>query len=182
MENLRKVNGFWKSLFFMGNICKMRKALMEYLHQEGISAGMKDGDVMFEYNDLTFTAEFRLIDGYAECTVEYYSEEGYRMLDANQKANITNKINSAEENHAIVLSFDEGYCVKTSFYFTSRRMMLDLFCKHFEELNVLMDDMIENIGKCSRSRRRHSRVIGFVIEPEAESEEQTENAHVAAKL
>lgn len=34
--NLRKTTGVWKSLFFMGNVCKMRQALISYLLEEGV--------------------------------------------------------------------------------------------------------------------------------------------------
>ena len=51
---LRKVTGFWKSLFFMGNVCKMRKSLIAYLQEEGLECEVKNGHIQFVYNDNTF--------------------------------------------------------------------------------------------------------------------------------
>ncbi len=45
---LRKATSFWKSLFFMGNICKMRKSMMNYLTEEGLKCDLVDGDIVFE--------------------------------------------------------------------------------------------------------------------------------------
>ena len=41
--NLRKTIGVWKSLFFMGNVCKMRQTLISYLLEEGVEAKVEDG-------------------------------------------------------------------------------------------------------------------------------------------
>ena len=47
---LRKVVSFWKSMFFMGNVYKMRKSLMEYLREEGLDCEVKDGEILIKYS------------------------------------------------------------------------------------------------------------------------------------
>lgn len=56
---LRKMNGFWKSLSFIGNECKMRNALMEYLQEEGFKCQLEDGIVIFDYNESHYSTHSR---------------------------------------------------------------------------------------------------------------------------
>ena len=56
---LRQMNGFWRSLSFIGNECKMRNALMEYLKEEGLKCQLEDGIVIFDYNESHYSTHSR---------------------------------------------------------------------------------------------------------------------------
>ena len=91
---LRKVTGFWKSLFFMGNVCKIRKCLMGYLGEEGLKCEFVDGEIIFEYNYCHFTISFVVNDGFSECHISYRCDD-----DDYEKLNMAREENSCQCIH-----------------------------------------------------------------------------------
>lgn len=163
VERLHRVTGFWDGLFFVRNHRKMRNALMEFLKGEGIKCKLEDRVVLFEYNDCCFNAGFKLWDNYAECEISYYcGDDDYEALDMQDKTFISDKVNTDKENHCIVLSYNDSLKLRTSFYFTSKRMLLDLFNLHFEELIDSLDLVLDIVlAKIEYHKDHKNRRIGF---------------------
>jgi len=169
---LRKMNGFWKSLSFIGNECKMRNALMEYLQEEGLKCQLEDGIVIFDYNESHYSTHFQVHDGFAECKICYEtSAEDYEALELQDKTFIADKTNTDVENHCKVLAFNDSLRVETTFYFTNKQMMINLFSQHFDELNeslgVAMDIACEKVDTHKANKNRS---IGFVAEAKKRQE------------
>ena len=76
MVILNNVANFWSSLSFKGNINKMRKCLLNYLKNEGIKCEIKDGWIIFEFNDSIYEVNFLVGSKCAECVIafEIYDE------------------------------------------------------------------------------------------------------------
>lgn len=180
---LRKATSFWKSLFFMGNICKMRKSMMNYLTEEGLKCELVDGDIVFEFNDCHFCTSFILSNDYTECIISYRCEDDdYEKLDMNDKTFMADKVNTDMENHATVYAFNDSIQVTTSFYFTSENMMIDLFSKHFEELTANIDEAIDIVcAKMEEQKKVQNRRIGFNVDSYKEEEIGIDINQVAAK-
>lgn len=180
---LRRTTSFWRSLFFMGNVCKMRKSLMGFLHEEGLKCKLSDGAILFEFNDCHFAASFSVEQHYGECVICYRcTDEDYERLGIGDKTFIADKVNADMENHVTVLAFDDRIDVVTSFYFTDENMMLDLFAKHFEEMTASIAKTVDIIcTKVQEQKNRPSRKIGFDIEAYHQEEPETDNSQVAAK-
>jgi len=180
---LGKATSFWKSLFFMGNVCKMRKCLKGYLEEEGLKCEIVDGDVKFEFNDCRFTTSFILNDGYSECLISYRcGNDDYEKLNIADKTFIADKVNTEMQNHAIIYAFNESIQVSTSFYFSSKRMMIDLFSKHFEELTESLNEAIDIVhSKMEEQKKVQSRRIGFCIESYEHEDAEPDLNQVAAK-
>lgn len=180
---LRKATSFWKSLFFMGNICKMRKSMMNYLTEEGLKCELVDGDIVFEFNDCHFCTSFILSNDYTECIISYRCEDDdYEKLDMNDKTFMADKVNTDMENHATVYAFNDSIQVTTSFYFTSENMMIDLFSKHFEELTANIDEAIDIVcAKMEEQKKVQNRRIGFNVDSYKEEEIELDINQVAAK-
>lgn len=62
-------------------------------------------------------------------------DDSYTALDLAEKTFIADKANISADNHAVVYAYSESIKVWSTFYFTSKSMMLELFVKHFDELN-----------------------------------------------
>lgn len=180
---LRKMTGFWKGLFFMGNQCKMRKALMKYLHEEGLKCKLEDGIVIFEFNECNFIAEFNIHEGYAECEISYCcGDNDYEALDIQDKTFTADKVNTDKENHCIVLAFNDNLKLRTSFYFTNKRMMLDLFSQHFEELTDSLETALDIVcEKIERQKAYKNRRIGFNANSSNPPSNDTENMQALRK-
>lgn len=164
---LRKVTDLGKSLFFKGNQFKMRKALMRFLHEEGLKCKLEDGVIIFQFNECNFIAEFYIHDGYAECEISYCcGDDEYESLDMQDKTFVADKVNIEMDNHCIVLAYNDELKLRTSFYFTNKRMMLDLFSQHFEELTGSLKTVLEIVcEKIERQKAYKNRRIGFNAEP-----------------
>ena len=180
---LRKVTGFWKSLFFMGNVCKIRKCLMGYLEEEGLKCEFVDGEIIFEYNDCHFTTSFVVNDGFSYCHISYRcDDDDYEKLNMADKAFVADKVNTDMGNQAIVYAFKDNIQVNTSFYFTSKNMMIDLFSKHFEELTENLNEAIHIVcSKVEEQKKVRCRRIGFNTEPYKHEEAEHDLKIVAAQ-
>ena len=57
-SKIKKYDWFLEKPVFMGNVCRMRRALVAYLEEGGIKAKVEDGLVEFEYDQCTFSVDF----------------------------------------------------------------------------------------------------------------------------
>ena len=164
---LRKMNGFWRGLSFIDNQCKMRTTLMEYLHEEGLKCQLEDGILIFEFNECNFHTQFTLHNGFAECEISYQcGGEDYEALEMQDKTFIADKVNTEMDNHCTVLAFNDNFRVNTSFYFSNKRMLLNLFSQHFEELTESIEMTMDiACDKVEAHKAYKSRRIGFNAEP-----------------
>ncbi|GEM_PF-2123705 len=180
---LRKSTSFWRSLFFMDNVSKMRKCLMGYLEEEGIRCELVDGNIIFEFNGNPFTTSFVVNDGFSECFINFYFEnDNYEKLNLSDKTYIADKVNADKCNHAIVYAFEGCIQVTTSFYFTSKNMMIDLFSNHFEELTESIDEAVTILcSKMEEQKKVQNRRIGFNTEPDENEDAKSDMDQVSAK-
>ena len=129
-----KISGFFGG--FTSNIGKQRKAAMEYFASEGIACEIKDGELIFQFNDSFYTLQLAAGDDYAECGIVYECEaDEYVSLDITDKTFIADKVNTDLYNHATVYAYNDSFKIDSTFYFTSKNMWNELFIKHFNELN-----------------------------------------------
>lgn len=181
--NLRKTTGYWRSLFFMYNVCKMRQALISYLIEEGINAKVEDGQVLFEYNDSLFVVDFDMQGDYSECTINFKCEDDeYESLTMNDKTYIADKVNTELKNHATVYSFNESFNISTSFYFCNKQMMLNLFRKHFHDITESIDMAIDIVINKIEEMKHRSRKIGFHIQVDYENNSESSASRIAASI
>lgn len=181
--NLRKTTGFWKSLFFMGNVCKMRQKLISYLLEEGISAKVEDGQIIFKYNESLFVVDFEMNEHYSECIINFKCEDDeYESLSMSDKTYIADKVNTDKENHATVYTFDDSFNISTSFYFSNKQMMLDLFRTHLMEMTESVDMAIDIVSDKIEQRKNRNRRIGFYTQDSFENCAESETSKIVATL
>ena len=121
---------------FTSNITKLRKVAMDYFASEGIACEIKDGELLFKFNDSIYTLQLGTGDDYAECAIVYEcAAEEYASLDLTDKTFVADKVNTDLYNHATVYAYNDSIKVDSTFYFTSKKMWVELFIKHFNELN-----------------------------------------------
>lgn len=179
---LRKATSIWRRLSFMGNICKMRKSMMSYLTEEGLKCELVDGEVAFEFCGSNFSASFSISDNYAECTIGYCcKDEDYKKLGKNDKALVANRVNTVMENRATVYAFKDRIEASTSYYFTSKKMMIDLFSKHFEDLTASLNEAMDMAcAMMDKQKKVRSRRIGFYTETIKSEDADPGQSQVAA--
>lgn len=184
ISKMQTISGFWKNMTFTGNICKMRTALVDYLTTEGVNSQITDGIVIFEYDGSHFTADFNIDSGFPECTITYEIEDDdYESLDMCDKTYISDRVNTDMENHSTVYSFDDSIKLTSRFYFTSKAMMLELFCQHFAEFTQSLD-LALNIArdKIKNYKEIKGRRIGFNTGIYKQSEQIPDSIQIAAKV
>ena len=170
-----KISGIFSGFSFTNNIGKMRKALVEYFTDEGIKCEIKDGSVICEYQDGIYTINFAAGEDYAECGIVYeLADDSYTALDLAEKTFIADKTNIELENHAVVYAFAESLKFVSTFYFTSSKMMLELFVKHFDELNEtigLAIDVAKNVMQNDAEEGEEKpKQIGFCVQNDSANE------------
>lgn len=171
--NLRKATRFLKSFFFMENVCKMRNTLISYLAEEGIRAEVYEGNIVFIYNGYHYFVDFQVNDGYAECLIEYYSdEEDFASLDLDNKTFIADKVNTDMDSHVHMMAYSDSFFIKTSFYFTSKRMLLELFRQHFMEMTACLGETNELLQVKADERKHKFTKIGFYSHGDEKQDEQ----------
>ena len=167
---------------FTSNITKLRKVAMDYFASEGIACEIKDGELLFKFNDSVYTLQLCAGSDYAECAIVYEcNAEEYASLDLTDKTFIADKANITADNHAVVYAYNESIKVCSTFYFTSKSMMLELFVKHFDELNeclgVALDVANEIMQGDAEEGEEKPKQIGFCV---PEQNENTNGNDVAA--
>lgn len=181
ISRLRKVAGIWKGMFLMGNVCKMRKVLARYLDEEGMMSRIKDGQVIFDFDGCTFNTDFDIKDGYAECCIRYaHSNKDFDSLDAEDRNFIAAKANTDLQNHCKALPFKDCIRLESSFYFSNKQMMLDLFRAHFREMTESLTIVMKAKTRKMVNRVVKSRRIGFYIDTDSNPEQEVET--VVAKV
>ena len=178
---LRRIPDFWQSLSFTGNETKMRNALINYLLEEGIKCELEDGWITFKYDDAKFHVILGSCGDFAECSIIYDSQdEDYEELSIEDKTFVADKVNIEMENHTTVFAFDSNCRINTSFYYTDKKMLLNLFCKHFTEITKSTDMFLDILSdKIDKNKKHKSRRIGFNVEPETDRNSEPK---VAAKV
>lgn len=183
ISRMQSITSFWKRLSFKDNISKMRLALVDYLTSEGVDCQIVDGVVIFEYDGSNFTAEFNLNDNYPECKIVFVVEDDdYESLDLRDKTYISDRVNTDMENHSIVYTFSDCIKLVSSYYFSNRDMMLNLFCRHFADLTQSLDLTLK-LTQCKVNEHKNfkGRRIGFNTEFNQQPEHELGDVKVAAK-
>lgn len=175
-----KITGFWRKISFIKNPHKMRKALSDFLLDEGLKCTIEDGLCYFEYEDHKYKALFGSHNSYAECVILLQIEnDDYNSLELSDKTYIADKANTDLVNHCNVYSFDKSIKVSTSFYFTNKKMMLELFSEHFSEMTETVDLTTEIVNDSIVEHKEKScRKIGFTTS----SSDLKSEVKVAAKV
>ncbi len=170
---------------FTSNITKLRKAAMDYFASEGIASEIKDGELLFKFNDSIYTLQLGTGDDYAECAIVYECEaEEYVALDITDKTFIADKVNTDLFNHATVYAYSDSLKIDSTFYFTSKKMWVELFIKHFKELNESVEMAMDIIGdKIAESAEVEDKPkqIGFCVPEQNENSNGNDVAAVAKK-
>ena len=177
-------SGLLSGLSFTGNISKLRKVIMEYFESEGIACEIKDGDLFFQFNDSVYTLLFGIGNEYAECAIVYEcAAEEYVNLEQHDKTFLADKVNIELENHATVYAFNDSFKVTSTFYFTSKKMLVDLFIKHFNELNESVRLAFDIIGDMATSadEAEKPKKIGFCVPEQSENAKGNDVAAVVKK-
>lgn len=180
------ISTFFSGLSFVSSVSKMRKALIEYFKEEGILCEVKDGALLFEYDEVHYCVNFVDGEDYAECGIVYsLADEAYAALEQSEKTFIATKVNNEVDNHATLYVYNDSLKVVTTFYFTSKKMMMALFLKHFNELRDCISATIELAKECINEALSENeeadkpRQIGFCVQ-ETETDEK-EEMKVSAK-
>ena len=171
---------------FTSNIGKLRKAAMDYFASEGIACEIKDGELLFKFNDSYYTLQLGTGGDYAECVIVYEcNAEEYTSLDLADKTFVADKVNTDLYNHATVYAYGDSIKIDSTFYFTSKKMWVELFVKHFNELNESVRMVWEIIcdkttGKAEEEAEKPKK-IGFYVPEQNESVNGNNVAAVANK-
>ena len=169
---------------FTSNITKLRKVAMDYFASEGIACEIKEGELLFKFNDSIYTLQLGTGDDYAECAIVYEcNADEYIALDITDKVFIADKVNTDLYNHATVYAYDDSIKVDSTFYFTSKKMWVELFIKHFNELNesvgMALDIIRDKIAETTEDEK--PKQIGFCVPKQNENSNSNDVAAVAKK-
>ena len=168
------ISTIFSGFSFVKNVSKLRKVAMDYFASEGIACEIKDGELLFKFNESIYTLQLGTGDDYAECAIVYEcNADEYLSLDPTDKAFVADKVNIDLYNHATVYAYTESFKIDSTFYFTSKKMWVELFIKHFNELNEsvqlaldIICDMVTSADEAEKPKK-----IGFCVP------EQNENAN-----
>ena len=171
---------------FTSNIGKLRKVAMDYFASEGIACEIKDGELLFKFNDSIYTLQLGTGDDYAECAIVYEcAADEYVSLELTDKAFVADKVNIDLYNHATVYAYTESFKIDSTFYFTSKKMWTELFIKHFNELNeavaMAMDIICDKIADDDKDDAEKPKQIGFCVPEQNENTNGNDVAAVAKK-
>ena len=166
----------------MKNVSKLRKTAIDYFKSEGIACEIKDGELLFKFNDSIYTLQLGTGDDYAECAIVYEcNADEYLSLDLTDKTFVADKVNTDLYNHATVYAYNDSIKIDSTFYFTSKKMWTELLIKHFNELNeavaMAMDIICEKIADDDKDDAVKPWQIGFCV---PEQNENTNGNDVAA--
>lgn len=162
------ISRIFSGFSFVKNVSKLRKAAIDYFKSEGIKCEVKDGELLFKFNDSIYTLQLGTGDDYAECGIVYECDaDEYAALDFEDKTFIADKVNTDLYNHATVYAYNDSIKIDSSFYFTSKKMWTGLFIKHFNELNeavaMVMDIICDKIAYDDKDDAGKTKQIGFCV-------------------
>lgn len=174
------ISRIFSGFSFVSNVSKMRKAAMDYFKSEGITCEVKDGELLFWFKDNVYTLQLAAGSDYAECAIVYEcNADEYIALDLDDKTFIADKVNTDLYNHATVYAYSDSIKIDSTFYFTSKKMLLELFIKHFNELNeavaMAMDIVCDRIADDRTDVSEKPRQIGFCVQ-ESDTNDDTQVA------
>ena len=176
------ISTIFSGFSFVKNVSKLRKVAMDYFASEGIACEIKDGELLFKFNDSIYTLQLGTGDDYAECAIVYEcNTDEYLSLDPTDKAFVADKVNTDLFNHATVYAYTESFKIDSTFYFTSKKMLVDLFIKHFNELNesvgMALDIVRDKIAETAEDEK--PKQIGFCVQESTAVEK--EDVKISAK-
>ena len=176
------ISTFFSGFSFVKNVSKLRKTAIDYFKSEGIKCEVKDGELLFWFKDNVYTLQLCEGDDYAECGIVYEcNAEEYASLDLTDKTFVADKVNTDLYNHATVYAYGDSIKIDSTFYFTSKKMWVELFIKHFNELNESVDMAMEiisdKIASEAEEEAEKPKKIGFCV---YEQNENTNGNDVAA--
>ena len=179
-----KLSGFFGG--FTSNISKLRKTAMDYFASEGMACEIKDGELLFKFNDSIYTLQLGTGDDYAECAIVYEcNAEEYTSLDLTDKTFVADKVNTDLYNNATVYAYDDSIKIDSTFYFTSKKMWVELFVKHFNELNesvrMVIEIISDKIASEAEEEAEKPKKIGFCVYEQNEPANGNDVAAVAKK-
>lgn len=171
---------------FTSNITKLRKTAIDYFKSEGIKCEVKDGELLFKFNDSIYTLQLGTGDDYAECGIVYECDaDEYAALSTEEKTFIADKVNTDLYNHATVYAYNDSIKIDSTFYFTSKNMWTELFIKHFNELNeavaMAMDIICDKIADDDKEDAEKPKKIGFCVPEQNENGNGNDVAALAKK-
>ena len=178
------ISTIFSGFSFVKNVSKLRKVAMDYFASEGIACEIKDGELLFKFNDSIYTLQLGTGDDYAECAIEYACDaDEYAALSTDEKTFIADKVNTDLYNHATVYAYNDSIKIDSSFYFTSKKMWTELFIKHFNELNEavrlaldIICDMVTSADEAEKPKK-----IGFCVPEQNENINGNDVAAVTKK-
>lgn len=90
---------------------------------------------------------------------------------------------AAEDANATVYAYTESFKIDSTFYFTSKKMWVELFIKHFNELNESVQLAFDIIGDMvtSADEAEKPKKIGFCVPEQNENTNGNDVAAVAKK-
>lgn len=169
------ITSFWDKLFFKRNIRKIQKALLNYLSEEGLKYQVVDGDIRMIWEECVYRIHFNMDNEYPQCEIFYSAgDEDYQALELSQKTFIADKVNTDENRFSTVKAFEDEICISTSFYFTTKKMLLVLFFNHLVDLRETVDVTMEQ-AVYAIQEKENKRPIGFVVNQMLESEQERTN-------
>ena len=174
------ISTFFSGFSFVKNVSKLRKTAIDYFKSEGIKCEVKDGELLFWFKDNVYTLQLCEGDDYAECGIVYEcNADEYAALSTEEKTFIADKVNTDLYNHATVYAYNDSIKIDSTFYFTSKKMWVELFIKHFNELNESVQLAFDIIGDMvtSADEAEKPKKIGFCV---PEQNENTNGNDVAA--
>lgn len=153
----------WKKLFFKSNIRKIRKAIIDYLEEEGIKVKLENGLLVVELDEYYYSIDFNLDGEYPQCEIMFkLKHEVYGALEISQKTFIADKVNTDADRHSVVKAFFESLVIETHFYFCNRKMLLSLFHDYFIDLKETVDETTDWLSDAIEENKNQRRPIGFI--------------------
>ena len=164
---------FWDSIFFKRNIRRIRKALLDYLSEEGIEYQMIDGDIRMIWEESVYVIHLHMDKDYPNCEISYLAgDEAYQALELSRKTFIADKVNTDKVRLSIVKAFNDEIYISTNFYFISKKMLLVLFFNHFLDLRETVYATMEQTVDAMREKE-NKRPIGFAANQMSEPGQAT---------
>lgn len=169
------ITSWWNRLSFTSNVNRMRKAIMSYLANEGVKCEIKDGSIVCEFQESYYSIDFTIHNNFAECRIGYEcAGKEYAAMQLSDKTFVADKVNIQLENHAVVYAYTDSFEVRSSFFFSSKAMLLQLFVNHFNELNEAVElalDIIRNtLANNEEEESKKAQRIGFCVQNEETDE------------
>lgn len=173
----------WKKLFFKSNISKIRKAIMDYLEEEGIKVKLENGSLVVKIDEYDYKIYFDLDDEYPQCeiTLELKHEE-YDALELSQKTFIADKMNTNADRLSVVKAFSKSLVIEAHFYFSNKKMLLSLFHDYFIDAAEAVEETTEWLANAIKKNKNQRRPIGFMAPASSNKNSNEEQPAAQSKI